>query len=247
MVKLIAGNWKMNCLSESGVALASGLAEKLRQTQISVDVAVCPQAPLLPLVIEATKGSAISVGGQDCHANEKGAHTGDVSAALLADLGCSSVIVGHSERRADHGETNEHVKAKAQAALEAGLVAIVCVGETEAQRDAGEATTVVGRQIEDSVPAGATPQTVVIAYEPVWAIGTGKTPSLSDIEAIHGFIRQKALASHGLGDGLRILYGGSVKPSNAKEILAIGDVGGALVGGASLTVEDFWGIIESCP
>lgn len=247
MTKLIAGNWKMNCLADSGIALARGLADKANRPSKLADLAVCPPAPLIPLIVEATKNSAVAVGGQDCHWQDSGAHTGDVSASLLADLGCSYAIVGHSERRADHDETDAQVKAKAEAALAAGLIAIVCVGETEAQRDAGDAETVVGGQIEGSLPAGGTPDTVVIAYEPVWAIGTGRTPSLDDIATIHGFIREKALASHGLGDGLRILYGGSVKPSNAAEILAIGDVGGALVGGASLTVEDFWGIIESCP
>ena len=247
MSKLIVGNWKMNCLAEDGTALARGLAEKVKQSSKPSDLALCPPAPLIPLIVEATKNSAVSVGGQDCHWEGLGAHTGDVSASLLADLGCTHTIVGHSERRSDHGETDAQVKAKAEAALEVGLVAIVCVGETEAQRDAGDAEIVIGGQIACSLPTGGTPDTVVVAYEPVWAIGTGRTPSLNEISAIHGFIRGKALESHGLGDGLQILYGGSVKPSNAAEILAIGDVGGALVGGASLTVEDFWGIIESCP
>lgn len=247
MPKLIAGNWKMNGLRASAKELASGLAAKVGSRDALPDVAICPPGPLIPPVLKAVDGSAIGVGGQDCHANTTGAHTGDTSATLLADLGCSYVIVGHSERRADHDETDAQVKAKAEAALAAGLVAIVCVGETEAEREAGQTEDVVGRQIDGSMPTGGTPDTVIIAYEPVWAIGTGKTPSLEDIGAIHGFIRNRALASHTLGAGLRILYGGSVKPSNAAEILAIEGVDGALVGGASLTVDDFWGIIDVCP
>lgn len=247
MTKLIAGNWKMNGLVASSQVLAGGLADKVKANPDRADVAICPPGPLIRDALSAVSGSPISVGGQDCHANESGAHTGDTSAALLADMGCSSVILGHSERRADHGETSALVKNKAQAALNAGLVVIVCVGESEAERDAGQAETVIGQQIDGSLPAGGTPQTVVIAYEPVWAIGTGRTPSLQEIRAIHVFIRNRAQESHGLGDGLRILYGGSVKPGNASEILAIQGVDGALVGGASLTVEDFWGIIENCP
>ena len=247
MAKLIAGNWKMNGLMASSHALASGLAEKVKAKPDRADVAICPQGPLIKDALAAVRGSPISVGGQDCHASESGAHTGDTSAALLADLGCSCVIVGHSERRADHGETSEQVKSKAEAALKAGLVAIVCVGETEAERDAGQTETVVGQQIDGSLPEGGTPQTVVIAYEPVWAIGTGRTPSLEEIGAVHAFVRSRAQESQGLGDGLRILYGGSVKPGNAADILAIPGVDGALVGGASLTVGDFWGIIENCP
>lgn len=247
MSKLIAGNWKMNGSVASAKELASGLAAKVKAGDNLPDVAVCPPGPLIPPVLKALEGSAIGAGGQDCHANENGAHTGDTSAKLLADLGCSYVIVGHSERRADHGEADAEVKAKAEAALSAGLTAIVCVGETEAERDAGQTEAVVGRQIDGSLPAGGMVDNVIIAYEPVWAIGTGKTPSLEDIGAIHEFIRQRALSSHALGTGLRILYGGSVKPSNAAEILAIEGVDGALVGGASLTVQDFWGIIKVCP
>ena len=248
MAMLIAGNWKMNGLAGTGADLAGGLAKALKSATGPVpDIALCPPSPLIPAALAAVSGSAIMVGGQDCHWNESGAHTGDVSAALLADLGCGCVIVGHSERRADHAETDAQVRAKAGAALKAGLVAIVCVGETEAQRDAGETETVVGEQIEGSLPEGGTTDTVVIAYEPVWAIGTGRTPSLDDIEAVHRFIRTRAEETHGLTGGLRILYGGSVKPSNALDILGIQGIDGALVGGASLTVDDFWGIIESCP
>lgn len=247
MAKLIAGNWKMNGLTESAKELAAGLAAKVGAGDNLPDVAVCPPGPLIPPVLKAVDGSAIGVGGQDCHANVSGAHTGDTSASLLADLGCSYVIVGHSERRADHKETDGAVKSKAEAGLQAGLTTIVCVGETEAEREAGQTEDVVGRQIDGSMPSGGTVTSVIIAYEPVWAIGTGKTPSLGDIGAIHGFIRARAQKTHGLKDGLRILYGGSVKPSNAAEILAVEGVDGALVGGASLTVEDFWGIIDVCP
>ncbi len=247
MSKLIAGNWKMNGLRDGAIAFADELADKVASHRGLADVAICPPAPLIPIVLEAVRARGISVGGQDCHAQEAGAHTGDVSAALLADLGCHYVIVGHSERRADHGETDAQVQAKASAALAAGLTAIVCVGETEAERDTGQTEVIVGAQIDDSLPPGGSPETVVIAYEPVWAIGTGKTPSLEDIADIHGFIRARAKASHGLGNELKILYGGSVKPGNAADILAIDGVDGALVGGASLTVSDFWGIIASCP
>jgi triosephosphate isomerase (TIM) len=215
MAKLIAGNWKMNGLSGSAVALATGLAVKVRAGSSLPDVAICPPGPLIPAVLGAVQGSAIMVGGQDCHWQESGAHTGDVSAALLADLGCGCVIVGHSERRADHAETSTQVKAKAEAAFKAGLMAIVCVGETEAERDGGQTEAVVGSQIAGSLPAGGTVQNLVVAYEPVWAIGTGRTPSLEEIGAVHAFIRAQAEAQTGLGRGLRLLYGGSVKPSNA--------------------------------
>lgn len=247
MPKLIAGNWKMNGETASAKSLASGLAAKVGSGADLPDVAVCPPGPLIPPVLKATDGSAVQVGGQDCHANASGAHTGDTSATLLADLGCAYVIVGHSERRADHGETSDQVKAKAAAALNAGLIAIVCVGETEDDRDTGRTESVVGQQIDDSIPANGSTDTIIIAYEPVWAIGTGKTPSLADISSIHDFIRARVAERHGLGEGLRILYGGSVKPGNAAEILALSGVDGALVGGASLTVDDFWDIIDACP
>ena len=247
MKKLIAGNWKMNGTTGSAKELASGIAAKVKASPALADVALCPPGPLIPPVLKAVKGTEILVGGQDCHAAASGAHTGDTSAALLKDIGCGCVIVGHSERRTDHGETSEMVRAKAEAALQAGLLAIVCVGETEAERAAGQTEAVVGAQVAASLPSAATVQNVVIAYEPVWAIGTGKTPTLEEIESAHAFIRARATASHGLGTGLRIQYGGSVKPGNAAEILGIPGVDGALVGGASLTVDDFWGIISSCP
>ncbi len=243
MRDLIAGNWKMNGSLASAKALTEGLAAKAG-TASKVDIALCPPSPLIPLVNAAIAGSALALGAQDCHANEKGAHTGDVSALLLKDIGCRYVIVGHSERRADHGETDAVVKAKAAAALKAGLMPIVCVGETEAQRERGETAAVIARQVTGSLPEGATSANTVVAYEPVWAIGTGKTATTDDIAEVHAQIRGLFKAGP---DALRILYGGSVKGSNAQSILATAGVNGALVGGASLDLEDFWRIIAACP
>jgi len=239
---LIAGNWKMNGTTASAKALAAGLAAKAGSAA-KADIVLCPPAPLLPLVAQAIAGGPLALGAQDCHANEKGAHTGDVAAGLLKDVGCSYVIVGHSERRADHGETDATVKAKASAALKAGLTPIVCVGETEAERERGETAAVIARQVAGSLPETATAANTVIAYEPVWAIGTGKTATTADIAAVHAQIREVARTG---GTGLRILYGGSVKGSNADAILATDGVNGALVGGASLDLEDFWRIVEAC-
>ncbi|MCC6914661.1 MAG: triose-phosphate isomerase [Rhodospirillaceae bacterium] len=247
MPYLIAGNWKMNGTLASAEALAAELIATVRGAAAQAEVVLCPPAPLIPAVRAVTKGTAVAVGGQDCHTKEKGAHTGDVSPVLLAELGCRFVIVGHSERRADHGETDELVRAKAEAALKAGLTPIICVGETEAERERGETTTVIARQVTGSVPGGATAEKVVIAYEPVWAIGTGKTATTADIAAVHGQIATLFAAGRGGSDGLRILYGGSVKAANAKEILATNNVSGALVGGASLDAAEFSRIIESCP
>lgn len=238
---LIAGNWKMNMLRADGEALAAALASGI-QPNAAADLLVCPPATLIAPVAAKLSGSTVSVGGQDCHMNESGAHTGDIAAAMIKDLGAAYVIVGHSERRADHAESDEIVKAKAAAALAVGLTPIICVGETEAQRDAGEAEAVVGSQIRGSVPEGASEDTIVIAYEPVWAIGTGRTPTVDDIAAMHAHMRQVAASVLGGANKLRLLYGGSVKPGNAVEILALGDVDGALVGGASLKVEDFLAI-----
>ncbi|WP_193170595.1 triose-phosphate isomerase [Nisaea nitritireducens] len=238
---LIAGNWKMNMLRADGEALAAALASGFA-AGAAADLLVCPPATLIAPVATKLSGCAVAVGGQDCHMNESGAHTGDIAAAMIKDLGAGYVIVGHSERRADHGESDETVKAKAAAALAAGLTPIICVGETEAQRDAGEAETVVGNQIRGSVPEAAAEDTIVIAYEPVWAIGTGRTPTIDDIAAMHAHIRQVAGGVLGGADKLRLLYGGSVKPGNAVEILALEDVDGALVGGASLKAEDFLAI-----
>lgn len=238
---LIAGNWKMNMLRAEGGALAKGLADGFGGEN-AADMLVCPPATLIAPVGEILKGSAVTLGGQDCHMKESGAHTGDIAAAMLKDLGAGHVIVGHSERRADHGEDDATVKAKAEAALAAGLVPIVCVGETEAERDAGQAEDVVEAQIRGSLPAGASQTTVVIAYEPVWAIGTGRTPTIDDIAAMHAHMRKVAGELLGGADALLLLYGGSVKPGNATEILALEGVDGALVGGASLKIEDFLAI-----
>ncbi|WP_323795693.1 triose-phosphate isomerase [Nisaea sp.] len=238
---LIAGNWKMNLLLADGEALAAALASGVAPGA-AADLLVCPPATLIAPVAAKLSGSAVSVGGQDCHMNESGAHTGDIAAAMIKDLGAAYVIVGHSERRADHAESDEIVKAKAAAALAVGLTPIICVGETEAQRDAGEAEAVVGSQIRGSVPESASEDTIVIAYEPVWAIGTGRTPTVDDIAAMHAHMRQVAGSVLGGSDKLRLLYGGSVKPGNALEILGLEDVDGALVGGASLKAEDFLAI-----
>ena len=240
---LIAGNWKMNGSLASARALAAGLAAR---TPAKADIVLCPPAPLLAAVAAELQGSAVALGAQDCHSAEKGAHTGDVSAWLLRELGCRFIIVGHSERRADHGETDALVKAKATAAHKAGLIPIICVGETDGQRDRGETAAVIAGQIAGSLPAQATAANTVIAYEPVWAIGTGRTATTADIAAVHGQIRENFTQGHGPGSGLRILYGGSVKGSNAAAILATAGVNGALVGGASLDIEDFWKIVESC-
>jgi triosephosphate isomerase len=246
MRSLIAGNWKMNLLKADGTALATVLAGYMNGDK-GVDMAICPPAQLLGPVAACLDGSSLGLGGQDCHAKASGAHTGDISAAMLADIGCGYVIVGHSERRADHGESDAVVRAKAEAAQAAGLIAIICVGETEAERDAGQATVVVEAQIRGSVPEGAGAANTVVAYEPVWAIGTGKTATTDDIAEIHGHARGVLGQIMGDGDAVRILYGGSVKPGNAKEILSVNDVGGALVGGASLVAEDFIAIAEAAP
>ncbi len=250
---LIAGNWKMNGLRADGLALARGLAGWLDGAGAAVrdgaDLLVCPPATLVAPVVEAVAGSSLAVGGQDCHTAETGAHTGDVSAWMLRDLGATHVIVGHSERRTDHNEGDDLVRAKAAAALAAGLVPIICIGETEAERDAGQALAVVSRQFNGSLPEGATGSGVVIAYEPVWAIGTGRTPTNQDVAEMHQRIRADARERLG-EDGaaaVRILYGGSVKPSNAVELLGIVDVDGALVGGASLKAGDFQAIAEAAP
>lgn len=241
---LIAGNWKMNLDRAGTVALARELAGAV-STAAAFEMIVCPPAPYLIPVAEALSGSAIGLGGQDCHSAAGGAHTGDVAASMLAELGCRYVIVGHSERRADHGESDTAVHAKAAAAHAASLIPIVCVGETETERDAGRALEVVAAQIAASVPAGLDGATLVVAYEPVWAIGTGRTPTVGDVAAVHNHIRKALASKTGDAGAVRILYGGSVKPSNAAELLATTDVDGALVGGASLTAEDFLGVARS--
>ena len=247
---LIAGNWKMNGQSAEAGGLASELAALMKDAgDVSFDMLVCPPATLISKVADAVAGSGIAVGGQDCHANESGAHTGDTSALMLKDLGCTYVIVGHSERRTDHGETNADVKAKAEAALAAGLKAVVCIGETESQRDAGQTLDVNREQVAGSLPDGATAENTVIAYEPVWAIGTGRTPTIDEVQEVHAFIRERLAEKIGADAavGMRILYGGSMKPGNAAELIGLADVDGGLIGGASLKSEDFWGIGQSCP
>lgn len=237
---LIAGNWKMHGTLAEATALARGVAAG---PAAGADLLVCPPFPHLAAVSEALRGSHVALGAQDCHADAKGAHTGDVSAPMLKDVGARFVILGHSERRADHGESDAVVKAKAEAALAEGLVPVVCVGESEAQRLAGEAEAVVAGQLAGSLPAGFAAAGGVVAYEPVWAIGTGRTPTEADIAAMHARIRAELEQSFGeAGAALRILYGGSVKPGNAQAILALPHVDGALVGGASLKAEDFLGI-----
>jgi triosephosphate isomerase len=243
---LIAGNWKMNGVrAEVGEIgrIAQGAGELWRQ----LDLLICPPATLLFAASAVLLGSKVRAGGQDCHVSPAGAHTGDLSAEMLADAGAAAVIVGHSERRADHGESDAVVRAKAAAVWRAGLTAIVCVGETAAERDAGRTLAVVGDQLAGSLPDGATAANLVVAYEPVWAIGTGRTPTIEDIAEVHGLIRAKLRDRfNGEADGIRILYGGSVKPDNAAGLLAAKDVDGALVGGASLKADDFLGIAKAC-
>ena len=247
MRALIAGNWKMNGTAASARALAEAVAGKLKAAVGPLpEVALCPPGPLVPIVGWVIKDGAVALGAQDCHPQEKGAHTGDTSAWLLKDVGCKYVIVGHSERRADHDESDALVQSKAAAAHAAGLIPIVCVGETEAERDRGETAAIIKRQVEGSLPPGATAENTVIAYEPVWAIGTGRTPTVPEIAEVHRQIRDLFAQRHGAGS-LRILYGGSVKGSNAAQVLAAEGVNGALVGGASLDAVDFWKIIEGCP
>ncbi|NQV83352.1 MAG: triose-phosphate isomerase [Rhodospirillales bacterium] len=246
---LIAGNWKMNGLTSDGLSLAEALAQNMKaETDPVFDMCVCPPFTLVAGVGEALADSAIALGAQDCHAQEKGAHTGDISTAMLSDLGCSFIIVGHSERRADHGETDGEVKAKAAATQASGLTAIICIGETEEQRDAGQTFEVVKTQLSGSLPDGAAATNTVIAYEPVWAIGTGRTPSLDEVQEVHALIRAELTKALGevQADGIRLLYGGSMKPENARDLIALADVDGGLIGGASLKAEDFWAIAQSC-
>lgn len=238
--KLVAGNWKMNGLAASAAMLGELAAA---HPAPGCDILICPPATL----VARLAGGPVPIGGQDCHWAPSGAHTGDIAAEMLADAGATAVILGHSERRADHGETNVTVAKKVHAAWRAGLLAIVCVGETEAERDANETLDVVGRQLAASVPDGATVANLAIAYEPVWAIGTGRTPTLAEIAQVHDFLRAQLSERFGAGTGagIRLLYGGSVKPGNAAEIFTVANVDGALVGGASLTAADLGGIIAA--
>jgi triosephosphate isomerase (TIM) len=244
---LIAGNWKMNGLSQSLDELTE-LAQLLTTGEAPrAVVVVCPPATLVAAVAANGASSGILAGGQDCHTEASGAYTGDVSAYMLADAGAQFVILGHSERRTAYGETNDLVRAKAEAAIGAGLKPIICIGETETQRDAGEAESVVATQLEGSIPEAAGQHEVIVAYEPVWAIGTGRTPSNDEIAAMHASIRQRLVARFGeeRGASIRILYGGSMKPQNAREILNLENVNGGLVGGASLLAKDFYTIISA--
>ena len=245
-IPLIAGTWKMNGLKADALALARRVADGTRQAGWKDrEVLVCPPATLVMAVAETVRGSGVLVGGEDCHAKASGAHTGDISAEMLQDAGATHVIVGHSERRTDHGETDAVVRAKAEAAWRAGLLPIVCIGETLAEREGGKALSVLEAQLKGSIPAGATAARLVVAYEPVWAIGTGKTPTTPEVAAAHAHIRKVLGGLVPDAAGVRLLYGGSVKGSNAAELLSAGDVDGALVGGASLKVEDFLAIANA--
>jgi triosephosphate isomerase (TIM) len=247
MPQLIAGNWKMHCMAAEAVALAKDVAAGAQGIigagGIAADLVVCPTALHVAAVAQALRDSAVAVGGQDCHQARQGAHTGDIAAPMLRDAGASWVILGHSERRQDHGETDELVREKTLAAVEAGLTPIVCVGETADQRSGGQETEIVGWQLAGSLPK---PFTGVVAYEPIWAIGTGKTATDQDVAIMHAFIREELVRQFGdAGQTIRILYGGSVKPANAAALLAVPNVGGALVGGASLKADEFLAIARA--
>lgn len=238
--KLAAGNWKMNGLAADAAVVR---ALEVSHAAASVDILICPPATLIASL--ATTSDIVALGGQDCHADEKGAHTGDISATMLADAGARYVILGHSERREDHGERDADVAAKVRAAMAAGLTPLICCGESLSQREGGETLDVIGAQLVGSIPDGVDGN-LVVAYEPIWAIGTGKIPTIEQIGEVHDFIRKTLVDRFGpAGDAMRLLYGGSVKPGNAAEIFAVSNVDGALVGGASLTAEDFSPIIAA--
>jgi triosephosphate isomerase (TIM) len=242
--KLAAGNWKMNGLNAN---LSEVEALMAAHPAPGCDVLLCPPATLLHRLAEKCAGHALAAGGQDCHAANTGAHTGDTSAEMLRDAGADYVILGHSERRADHGETDAEVRAKSVAAINAGLTAVICVGETLAERENGRTLDVIRDQLAGSLPDPVSGDTVVVAYEPVWAIGSGLTPTLEQIAEVHDFIRAESARSCGedAGNAMRLLYGGSVKPSNASDIFAVSNVDGALVGGASLKAADFSAIVTA--
>ncbi len=243
---VIVGNWKMNGLARSEKEITALTTRLMRAKGVQADVVICPPATLLPLFRPLVKGTPLSLGAQDCHAKPGGAHTGDLSAPMLKDAGAKWIIVGHSERRTSHGETDDDVKAKAHAALIEKMRVIICVGETETERGEGKTLGVIERQLARSLPDFVDSKNTVIAYEPVWAIGTGRTPMLKDIDDVHQFIRQKLVDRFDDdGNHTRILYGGSVKPRNAAEIMSIADVDGTLVGGASLRANEFWQIIQA--
>jgi triosephosphate isomerase (TIM) len=245
--KLIVGNWKMNGVTATLAEAKAVSASLVSASSDNVRVVICPPATLIARASDVLSEGMVLLGGQDCHAKVEGAHTGDVSAHMLADVGATYVIVGHSERRSDHGETSANVASKAKAAIVAGLMPIICVGESEAQRDAGQAEAIVLDQILGSIPSTANATQICIAYEPVWAIGTGRTPSVEEVAAMHVAIRQTLVGKFGDADGksIAILYGGSVNPKNAAELLGTANVDGALVGGASLTAANFLGIITT--
>lgn len=241
---LVAGNWKMNGLKASTSEITH-LNDLISTSGANCDVLICPPFTLISALV-GLGAKNVPIGAQDCHMNISGAHTGDVSAEMIKESGCNHIIVGHSERRADHGESNETVRAKASAAQAAGTIAIICVGETFAEREAGETIDVVSAQVTGSIPETATAENTIIAYEPVWAIGTGKVPTTSDVEDVHKEIRALLKARFGdAGAQIKILYGGSVKAANAVELMSVPNVNGALVGGASLKAEDFYGIISA--
>ncbi len=244
---LIAGNWKMNGLAADSLSTIGELIDKAAKAgSMRCDILICPPAVLLRDMASAANSSAVNIGGQDCHMNEKGAHTGDISAEMIADSGATYCIVGHSERRTDHGETDAVVQQKASAVHRAGLIAIICVGEILEERESGTTLGVISKQLSGSIPSGCNSENTVIAYEPVWAIGTGKTSTADDVRQVHAHIRQEISGKIDGSDATRLLYGGSVKGSNADELMAVANVDGALVGGASLKSEDFWPIVNSC-
>ncbi len=244
---IVIGNWKMNGL-QAAVSELEALETAFKAQAPACEVMLCPPATLIAAFAGRAQGTPVLIGGQDCHFNVSGAHTGDISAQMLADAGAKAVIVGHSERRTDHEETDDTVRVKAEAALACALTAIICVGETEAQRDAEATLDVLTAQLTDSVPDGAAAATVIVAYEPVWAIGTGRTPTTSQIAEAHGHIRRVLTDRFGSeGEKMRLLYGGSVKPGNAAEIFAVPHVNGGLIGGASLKATDFEVIVRAIP
>ena len=245
--KLIAGNWKMNGLRAQADSFAAALRRRLGAGPPPCDMLICPPATLIEALRRALEGTPVALGGQDCHAAPKGAHTGDIAAPMLAELGCTHVIVGHSERRAAHGESDAAIAAKAQAAYAAGLIPIVCLGESADQRQRGETLAVVARQLAGSLPRELDPARTVVAYEPIWAIGSGATPTDDEIAQVHQHLRARLSERCGaVGAQVRLLYGGSAKPANAAAIVRIPAVDGLLVGGASLAADDYWAICASC-
>jgi triosephosphate isomerase len=247
--KLIVGNWKMNGRKSDALALVGDLLKRIQAKAPRCDLMVCPPAIHIDAVAGLVAHTSLAVGGQDCHQAASGAHTGDIAAPMLWDLGCRAVILGHSERRANHGESSALVRAKAVTARAVGLLTIIAIGETLAQRDAGHTIDVVSSQLRESVPEDSDTDNTVIAYEPVWAIGTGRTASVEQVAEVHKAIHaeMKVLMGPKKAAGLRVLYGGSVTPANAQSLLALDTVGGALVGGASLKADQFWAIAEACP